>query len=482
MSGTMTFPVQDHYVDLAAGRFASTSAADLERIFGNVARSGCDTLVVHFHGGLNTREDGIKRVEEMRETYIDAGAYPLFFVWQSWVSEVIGNGFVSIFDEPMFQALRSRVRDFVAERMAKADEADDGASGGVRGLLREALERAGEQTERLRDIAGRVFRLHDQDRGELLERYLGDAAIAGETKALSDRMAGDGAAGPARKTLLRPEFVEALGHRWKGFRVGQHLAIAGALVEVTFRVCERHAKGRDHGLEPTIVEEILRRFYFAEDWFSWMKLQIEDAFQPDAQKFGGTALLQHLQRMRESGRPLRTILVGHSAGSIYCCNVVDHAKTMAPEQSFELCFLAPAVTFERFARTLACNGQAIRSMRNFALSDVLERKDRWVPRIPDAYSASLLYFTSGLMERDDAATGDVPVVGMERYYGAVPVDTDENRKALDYLRTERQRVCWAGVAGVDPMLDAEHHSGFDANPTVRAALTSLIRAEPVHQA
>lgn len=475
MNGTMTFPVQDHYVDLAAGRFASTSAADLERIFGNIARCGCQTLVVHFHGGLNSRADGIQRVEEMRRTYIDAGAYPLFFVWQSWVSEVIGNGFVSIFDEPMFQVLRAPVRDFVAERIAKTDEAGEGASDGVRGLLREALERAGAQTERFRDIAERVFRLHDHERGDVLERYLADPALAAETKALSERLAG---ADAGRKTLLRPEFVDALRHRWKDFRVGQHLTIAGALVEVTFRVCERYAKGRDHGLEPTVIEEILRKFYFVEDWFSWMKLQIEDAFQPDVQKFGGTALLQHLRGMRESGKPLRTILVGHSAGSIYCCNVVDHAKTMAPGQSFELCFLAPAVTFERFARTLASNGEAISSMRNFALCDAFERKDRWLPRVPDAYPASLLYFTSGLMERDDARTGDVPVVGMERYYGAVPVDTEDNRTALTYLGAQRERLCWSGMAGAHPVLDAEHHSGFDANASVRTVLTSLVRGEP----
>lgn len=55
----------DHYVDLAGGRFAITGPKDLQNIFATYASSAFSTLLVHFHGGLNTRAEGIQRVSQL---------------------------------------------------------------------------------------------------------------------------------------------------------------------------------------------------------------------------------------------------------------------------------------------------------------------------------------------------------------------------------------------------------------------------------
>ena len=489
------FVVRDHYVDLAAGRFASTTAEDLDRIFRNIATSGAKTLVVHFHGGLNPRDEAIQRVSDLGPTYAQAGAYPLFFVWESWVSEVISNGFVAILQEPIFRAAVDRVGKLLFKKIA------DGQKTRAGGLETDAERRLRVEIEKARTLPGhdprvpaelrqRVFAVRQRDERELLNAFLNDPVIAHETRAIANELSqakprpavrGGGAEVlDRRETRMRPELKDQLKQASGTARWDPTMTIARALVDVTVKVFTRYAQGREHGLIATVVEEVLRQLYFVEGWFSWMKVQIEDAFQPDPLRYGGTALLTHLTSMRDAGRPLRVVLVGHSAGSIYCCNVVDQARTVVPEQKFDVAFLTPAVTLDRFGRMLATNGAAIQRLHNIALCDALERKDRWIPVVADAYPASLLYFTAGVMERDAAQTGDVPLVGMQRFYdGSVPVATTAEREGLDYLRLHQERLCWAGDSmeserRMMESLTAEHHSGFAEEQSVRAIVGRFI--------
>ncbi|HSN40071.1 MAG TPA: hypothetical protein VLT92_07735 [Burkholderiales bacterium] len=485
---------KEHYIDLAAGKFASTSSADLDSVFRNLAQWPSRTLVIHCHGGLNSRDEGIKRVGELGPTYLDAGAYPLFVVWQSWVSEVFSNGFVEIFDELIYQASFRRMKHFIYSRIGASQAVRSGAPGSeAERALREEWRKAEADPAYEPRIPGelrnRLFGLSERDRRNLLNELMNDQEIQAETRAIANTLApqapdqgrtrsGAPLAG-IRSTRMRPEIQDALRKGGADKRWDPTLTIAKALVDVTVRTCSRFMHGRDHGVVPTIGEELLRELYLVEGWFSWMKFQIEDAFKPDPGMYGGTAILTGLRRLREAGHDLRVVLVGHSAGSIYCCNFIDHARTIVPEQKFDVIFLAPAVTFERFSRTLDINGAAINSMRNLSLSDTLERADRWIPKITEAYPASLLYFTSGVMECDRAGTGDVPVVGMQRFFsGDVPVDTDANRRVRDYFLAGAGRTCWSAGSILEPasgILHAEHHGGFDEDPSVRRTLQDLIR-------
>ena len=484
---------KEHYVDLAAGKFASTSSADLDNAFRNLAQCSSRTLVIHCHGGLNSREEGIKRVGELGPTYLDAGAYPLFVVWQSWVSEVFSNGFADIFDEVIYQASFRRLKHFISSRVGASQAVRSGAPGSeAERTLREEWQKVEADPTYVfsipGELRGRLFGLSERDRRNLLNELMNDQEIQAETRAIANTLAPQAPEGQTRggaplagirSTRMRPEIQDALRKSGAGKRWDPTLTIAKALVDVTVRTCSRFMHGRDHGVVPTIGEELLRELYLVEGWFSWMKLQIEDAFKPDPGIYGGTAILAGLRRLREAGRDLRVVLVGHSAGSIYCCNFIDHARSIVPEQKFDVILLTPAVTFERFSRTLDINGAAINSMRNLSLSDTLERADRWIPKITEAYPASLLYFTSGVMERDRAETGDVPVVGMQRFFsGDVPVDTDANRRVCDYFLAGTGHTCWSAGSIPDPasgILRAEHHGGFDEDPSVRGMLQGMIK-------
>jgi hypothetical protein len=48
-----------------------------------VNRQSAPGLVIHFHGGLVNETAGRKIAQRLLPIYATAGAYPLFFVWES---------------------------------------------------------------------------------------------------------------------------------------------------------------------------------------------------------------------------------------------------------------------------------------------------------------------------------------------------------------------------------------------------------------
>src|SRR5262249_4352205 len=87
--------------------------------------------------------------------------------------------------------------------------------------------------------------------------------------------------------------------------------------EVLVRIISRFRKGRDHGVYATVVEELLRQFFFtnvgAKVWGA-MKEQAESTFEnvEGAAPRGGWLLVEQLaQACRQASRP-QVSLVGHS--------------------------------------------------------------------------------------------------------------------------------------------------------------------------
>jgi hypothetical protein len=117
---------RNHYIDLRSGRFDKTKRQDLRLLFDTFAQHQYkDNLVVHFHGGLVSEKSGLEIAARLSDTYEAAGAYPVFFVWQSQWYETIRNNLGKIFRENIFQHLLKRVLQFA---VAKIDQ-----QGGQRG-------------------------------------------------------------------------------------------------------------------------------------------------------------------------------------------------------------------------------------------------------------------------------------------------------------------------------------------------------------
>jgi hypothetical protein len=91
MTETKTL-TKDHYLDLEDGKFAGTTKADLDHLFETLAGDpDRGKLVIHFHGGNVSRAEGISNARRLFPFYRAAGAYPVFFVWNCGIRDVIND-------------------------------------------------------------------------------------------------------------------------------------------------------------------------------------------------------------------------------------------------------------------------------------------------------------------------------------------------------------------------------------------------------
>jgi hypothetical protein len=288
--------------------------------------------------------------------------------------------------------------------------------------------------------------------------------------------------GGSRKTLISAEVLADVERERRqgiegarGFVPSPRL-IRGA-VKIAVRAVSRFHSQRDHGFHATVVEEIFREFYVSavgrEIWRQ-MKQDTADAFQENAGVFGGTAFLSKLGELEKAGKAPRVILIGHSAGSEYICNLLLNADDYLPKSfSFDVILLAPACRIDLFARVLARHGKRIGSFRCFTMTDELEKADRLLPVI---YPHSLLYFVSGVFE-DEA---DKPILGMHRYLTG---KARHYRKAdtgipavKRFLETGPNRLLLSVVdGGAGLSSNSVTHGGFDdtTNAAARATIDSV---------
>jgi hypothetical protein len=260
--------------------------------------------------------------------------------------------------------------------------------------------------------------------------------------------------------------------------------IAKFIAKVSLQVLRRHSKGRDHGTYCTIVEEVLRAAFLthlgATVW-NQMKNDTADSFKA-GDSYAGTALLAELKRLQDEGKSFsRIALIGHSTGAIYICRLIEAAAQVLPEQKFDVFFLAPAVTFQLFADTIAAHPDSIANFRMFSMSDELESQDQLVRIV---YTRSLLYFISGVLE-GSVADGewqediDAPLVGMKRYLDERATFTLAEFPAIHAVKQffdgAANRTIWSEIAGGDGLSSASRkHGDFDNDPeTVKSLMWVL---------
>ena len=238
------------------------------------------------------------------------------------------------------------------------------------------------------------------------------------------------------------------------------------------RVIGRLASERGHGIYPTVVEEVLRSLYLSSAGavvWRQMKKDTANAFGPDPATYGGAALLDEIARLPPDRNP---VLVGHSAGAIYICNLLRNSASLPAERRFDIVLLAPACDFELLAETLADYGDRIGRLRIFCMKDELERRDRMVPLL---YPRSLLYFVSGLLEDEP----DAPIVGMQRFHLPGGPSLDGRSSDIDRVRTflaEPERAVWSVASGGDGLASAAAtHGAFDDDAETLSSVQHFIR-------
>jgi hypothetical protein len=487
----------------AKGTFArsgelQTRPEEVEAVFDRLRKDRVSHLVLYFHGGLVSESDGQLAARALGSIFQkDGQTYPVFFVWESGWLEMVRSGLDRIAQQELFKTVSDAVMNFV---LSKLKNPADSRSVGGPPLFSDAelveekakeIQGGSEVSQPQRESLEEVT----QDEAEQLERFLqNNYDFQAELDEITARVESDG---PSRDALggeelesrmlssevvnqLRKEADQAAAEHSRSFFTSAFL-IKSAL-RVFIQVVRRVKKGTDHGIYCTVVEETLRQFYVdkvgAWLWRS-MKEKIRHAFDSndglsEEALHGGTYFLEKLRDyLKNAPAPLKVSLVGHSAGAIYVCRLLERAyETLDDSFRFhQVILLAPAVDFELFRQTVVGRASRFHSFRMFALQDDYEARDKMVPVV---YPRSLLYFVSGLLEGDEPK----PLVGMQRFYsGQPPYDSDDLRQVGKFVSEEgKSRVVWSVAADGTTGLTcgATSHGSFALDQALQQSLIHLL--------
>lgn len=500
-------PDASHIINLSRdGTFTpsgnlSTTPEQVDAIFDKLRTEEIGHLVLYFHGGRVSEENGLQTAKNMIDLFQDrVGAHPVFFLWEASELEILRGNLRSIAEQEFFRNLLDILMKFV---MGKLDS--PAGSRSITGQIdlvsdtRVEQEKAEEQAdvaevkEEERAELEPVNEVEEQQLAQFLDNNLefqqqvSAFAAAAEGDDGSRGIGGNAAAGAAELSQFSDEVVAELQREIEADPAGRGLVssafFARSALKVFKRVVKRMLDKSDHGVYCTVVEELLRAFYIDKvgGWI-WgeMKQEVADAFGDNEGRtgiglHGGTYFLDRLAAYIEDpdAPPLEVSLVGHSAGSIYICRMIERAIERLPE-SFafnHVVFLAPGADFKLMHDTIVTHPERVKHFRMYTMTDEFESRDKMLPVI---YPRSLLYFVAGLLEGDE----QVPIVGMERFFNVQREGEPTHLQAVrEYVTAPgEQRVVWSVTGDGTPGLtcSAEHHGGFAEHISTKESLAALL--------
>lgn len=421
-------------------------------------------LVLHLHGGLVNRNDGEAIAEKLKGHYAEAGGVPLFFVWQTGLGEIIRNNYRELLQQNLLKWAVRRIVNRVAGKLnispaglygdnknLEMDEPDEASMAALEFSEEEQMQEESEQ-------------LQDQELDEIADALLQEyealrqsdvSGLVSEQSAIVSAVIGPET--PAALTM-NPALFQNEGGQKAVYDMGGIFKrnLVSAIVTTIPAVVRRYMNKTHHGFHATIAEELSRRIHGDKvGAFFWraMKNDAVEAFGDDGKDRAGNWLLRCLNEANP--RP-RVLLVGHSAGSVFASRLLQQPEANG---TFDLAFLAPAITYSLFAKTLKIAESKIANFRMFAMDDDLECKDRLLPLI---YPRSLLYLISGILE----GTADTPLLGMKRFHSPDYAATNRDQELLDEIRAfldgGHNRIVWSQSDNGPGLRSwAQRHGDFD---------------------
>ena len=482
----------------ANGTLSGMTAADVVALVDAAANS--PRIVLHFHGGLNTRAMGEASAQRWLPVYQEAGAYPIFFVWESGLLETISHNLDGIFRDPIFgKSMRLLLRYTVGLLRSAA---------GARGTALDMPSDldVGDELNR-RQYDEEPFAEVDTDRPDLVvdvehvtrieQSVERDAELTGAVRAAVADRAADTAGIRGTKTvvefaptLLDPGVLDEIASSQVagGKAVFTTIAFARIIGRILVRVIARFRAGTDSGVYPTVVEEVLRGLYLANAggavWRA-MKNETAETFVKDGSPRGGRTVLDELVRTLADRRDVEITLVGHSTGAVFINNLLGSlASAQAAGEpgwtasvSLRIVLLAPAATLTHVAGVLSSLTDSVDHIRVFTMADAAERADHL---LGGAYPRSLLYLVANVLERDPAGESAVtPLIGLQRWLIVHAGATDDGVPVRAYL-SEQHRVVLCPTPDDAPLGQrsaACSHTGFNNDPGTMASVGALI-ADP----
>ncbi len=482
VQSTSAAPPRIHALYLRDGKYDGMTRDDVAATFAAFqAQTATNRLALFFHGGLVDKASGQQGAANEYEKYNDL-VFPLFFIWESGIWEVLAHHLPLIFAETIFGRIVDHANDLLTSKLSQAEGAQrrDGTALDVN------LDWADGSPEKLvltgADIDSFMSAIKNDEQIQHEAVAIARTSNAVDAPMPTTRMPTTTISGSLQlspRTYMSPEVVSAVraayaqaSRRNLGtaerldalpFDIGGAIeaawVIAKAAVRVVINCVKRLVAQRHHGVPCTIVEEVLRALYLANAGSSiWeeMKRETEYAFGPDSAMYGGTAVVEELcaQLKQKPGTPVT--LVGHSTGAIYIGNFLRHVDIALRAQGdtttmFDIILMAPASTIDFYASNYASR---VRGIRIFQMNDATEQQDHLMSKDvgPDdpsilgkVYPRSLLYLVSGVCEYFEGEGGsgphafdgdDMPILGMDRFYAQSSIFTTGDYPSIGHARTQ----------------------------------------------
>jgi hypothetical protein len=422
------------------GRLDAESVRPIDEMLARLAAAEDPRLLLFVHGGLVPERVGVGTAVSLASELAplaNAGWETGFPIWRSGIGETIEINQDALSREPRFVRIVLRLAAWVDRKMGGGfiDKALVGA-GDAEGALAaleakpqpdpgelEALLSA-DDLERARNVEG------------LSDQHLEDTDLADEVMADGELVAMLDADLPmmdrevrARATAARQVPMPQSSSKLNGMNPAAWV-IALLVVRVGYRVLNRCLHDRDHGVGPTIVEEVMGALYLDQAGAAAWSFMKDDARQHFDATGAGTHLLEGLSKIARGGKHVRLLTVGHSAGSLFAAHLAREAVRAPANMRFDFLLLAPAIRLDEAAAQF---GQGrLDGFRIFTMHDSLESANHLDGNaFGKLYHRSLLYLISGVLERGPRRRyADAPLLGLERHLKPAYRATRDERTAL----------------------------------------------------
>jgi Alpha/beta hydrolase of unknown function (DUF900) len=402
-----------------------TTDRDIDKFFDNLSKSNKNKIILYFHGGLVSEQNGIEQAEYISK-FFEQEADIVCFVWKTGLYETFQQRLALILKSSFFQKLQRKV---IYHTSRYVGEDRKGTRGENQALTLERIESELNLEKPFIDLDPIVSR----NTGRLTERDIRNLEIDISEELDLDREISDLIRNFNFEDIPSLE-VENIHASEKSDIRNRGIVSTGVVISIIVGIAKRFNNKRDHGFYPTIVEEIFRAFYLnyiggliwneMKDkakslWTQSTETEVENSAI-------GTYFLKKLSSFQKENPDVAVDLIGHSAGSIIICHLIDAIhERFSTLKIRNVLFLAPACTSDLFHTHIVGKEQYYQFFRMFTMSDEFEKQDTLVSGI---YTRSLLYFISGVLEKE----ADTPIAGLKFHIGELGLQAAKNISFQQY--------------------------------------------------
>ncbi len=429
-------------IQVVNGKITNTTYQQLDLLFKSYLLSPAKPIVIYLHGGAISQ----KKVEDQISTYLSVSAFkeedcfPIYVLYKSGIGEVIKNNLLEAFHASPIDHPQAEGLDGIQTILSKVIRSNE-FSGLYKILFKRIVkklakkkidlgnigfESTGESLiweQKLNNINSNLnqFSFTEEPREDFYDQL---EELEAEKEAVEDYNLEELQA--LQEELMSDEEVRIQAQQIGFVPSGSGFEAAGTgikfvvlIINILSRIIKRFIKKTDHGIQETLIEEILRQFVEGPltKWWSTLKSDMDQAFtndQPNAHEiYAGTVILSLLDKywnQLQQGGERKVYLIGTSAGTTFLSKFLKAADTLQihPDITFQTVFVVPSVTIEEIYDNIRFNRSRIQYARIFGLNEQFEVDDQVI----FLYRKSILFLISGILEEEVAT----PLLGMERIY------------------------------------------------------------------